>query len=252
MIDEIKLTPSPEDDKKKKVKDYNIGINKRVPEGMPRLPFRWSLVGASNSGKTTFLCSLFDNSGYLKRLFHPKNIFVFSPTANLDDKLKECIPADPMNFFEEFDESVIADILSQQKALKEHKGKGIVSPVLVILDDCVGSDAMKDRNIITKTIIRLRHYNVSLICTSQKYSGVPRQVRLNCDFMCIFRVLSGEIDAILAEMSDRKSRNGLRQILIEIFDEPYQFLMVDFLTSDKTKRYRIGLDQYIDDPTYTP
>lgn len=229
---------------------YNEKINKRIPDWLPKIPFRIACIGKSKSGKSTVICNFFNDDMYGKNTFRKEDIFVFSQTNTLDNKLKDWVPAIDENYITDFDENIIDDIYKQQKALHDTYGKKRVPPILIILDDMIGTSALRDRNIITKMMPKTRHYNVSYLITTQKFSGIPRQIRLNCCTMLIFKVVPGEIDAILNELSDKKSRNKLRSILVKIFSEPYQFLMIDFMTSNMDKTYRIGLHDYFRDPVY--
>lgn len=216
---------------------------KKLNSLLPVPPFRWSIIGCSNSGKTTMLCNLFQKRFY-GSFWKPEHIFVFSPTSNLDDKLKECIPSD--NFYEEFDEELLEDIYAQQQNIKNLFGKKKLDHILVILDDMLGSDALKATSLIGKFIHKTRHYNVSFIYSVQKYNGLPRVLRLNSDIMAIFRCSNmGEIDSITDENADRENKKAFRKMIKEIFLEPFQFLLIDYQTTDLKKRYRKGFREFL-------
>lgn len=229
--------------------DKKEKINKKITKLNPLLPvppFRWSMVGCSNSGKTTMLCNLFRKEFYGK-FFKKDHIFVFSPTVNLDDKLKECIPSN--NFFEEFDSSILEEIYTEQDSIKKVYGKNKLDHILIILDDMLGQDCLKSNSLITKYIHKTRHYKVSYIYSVQKYTGLPRTMRLNSDVMTIFRCSNfGEIDLISDETANKSSKNEFKNILLDIFTEPYQFLMVNYQEKDLTKRFRKGFSEFIDNP----
>lgn len=213
---------------------------------LPKPPFRMALVGSSNSGKTTFLCNLFRKQFY-GSFWRKEHIFVFSPTASLDDKLKACIPAHKGQFYEAFDPAVIDEIYTTQHEIYGEYGATKLDHILIILDDMLGTDAMAANSILTKYIFKTRHYNVSLIYSVQKYTGLPRIMRLNSDVMAIFRCSNmGEVDSIAEENADKSSRKRFRQLLIDIFSEPFQFLFVDYQCRDLSKRYRRGMNDFID------
>ena len=229
--------------------DKNQKVNKKIKRLnplLPKPPFRWSLVGCSNSGKTTMLCNLFRKNFYGK-FWNPDHIVVFSPTINLDDKLRECIPSS--NFYEHFDPSVIEEIYDEQDAIKKIYGTKKLDNILIILDDMLGSDALSTTSIISKYIHKTRHYKVSYIYSVQKYTGLPRTMRLNSDVMTIFRCSNfGEIDTITDECANKSSKNKFKNILLDVFTEPYQFLLIDYQTKDLTKRFRKGFTEFIDNP----
>jgi hypothetical protein len=229
-------------DKKEKVNKKIKNLNPLLP----RPPFRWSLAGASFSGKSTMICNLFRKEFYGK-FWKKDHIFVFSPTAHLDDKLKECIPSN--NFYDKFDSSILQEIYDQQDAVKKTFGKNRLDHILIILDDMLGSDAFQNNSIITKFIHKTRHYRVSYIYSVQKYTGLSRTIRLNSDVISIFRCTNfGEIDGILEEQVDKKARNKMRELLIEVFSIPFEFLHIDYQKPLKD-RYSIGFDKPIPNPS---
>lgn len=228
-------------DKPKKIPKKVRDLNKLLP--VP--PFRWSLIGESRSGKTTMLCNLFKKKFY-GNFWKPEHIFVFAPTVNLDDKLKECIPANSGNFHDTFDQEILEEIYEQQQNIKDLFGKKKLDHILVILDDMLGSDALKSTSIISQFIHKTRHYNVSFIYSVQKYTGLPRVVRLNSDVMAIFRCKFGEVDNIVEELSDKKSRNKLRRIIMDIFNGSFDFLLINYQTTDLSQRYRRGFNKFIE------
>jgi len=231
-------------DKKKKP---NKKIEKLNPR-LPKPPFRWSVIGASFSGKTTMLCNLFRKEFYGK-FWHRDHIFVFSPTVDLDDKLKECIPSN--NFYDSFRPDVLSEIYSEQHAIKKQFGMNRLSHILCIFDDCLGGDAFKPNSILTKFIHKTRHYKVSAIYSVQMFKGLSTNMRANSDVISIFRCTNfGEIDKILEETSDRRGRKKMREILINIFAEPHQFLHIDYQAKDLNDRFRRGFNEKIKNPIF--
>ena len=222
----------------KKIRDLNPLL--------PKPPFRMAVVGCSNSGKTTMICNLFSRNFYGK-FFKRDHIFVFSPTANLDDKLKECIPSN--NFHDEFDPDIIEEIYLEQDSIKKHYGKKKLDHILIILDDMVGDASLKANSIISKFMHKTRHYNVSYIFSVQKYNALSRIVRNNSDVMMIFRCSNfGEIDTIADENANKSNKNDFKNMLLDIFLESYQFLLIDYQTKDLTKRFRKGFNEFLVNP----
>jgi Poxvirus A32 protein len=229
--------------------DKKIKVNKKIKKLnklLPIPPFRWSFVGASKSGKTTLICNLF-RKGFYRNFWDRNHIFVFSPTSNLDDKLKECIPSN--HFYERFEPDIIKEIYDEQLAIKRMYGAGRMDHMLIILDDMLGTDALKSTSIISKYIHKTRHFNVSYIYSVQKYTGLPRVMRLNSDVITIFRCSNfGEIDSITEESSDKDNKSAFKKIIKDIFLEPFAFLLIDYQTHDLSKRYRKGFDIILKNP----
>lgn len=221
----------------------------KIPEGLPKPPFRWSIIGASHSGKTNMLCNLFRKNFYGK-FWKKDNIFVFSPTVELDDKLKECIPSN--NFYDEFNPEILQEIYDQQHGIKKTLGPGKMPDVLVILDDCLGTGAFQRNSIITKYIHKTRHYKVSMIYTSQLLKGLGTNIRANSDVISIFRCTNfSEVDKILDETSDKQGRKRMRDILVKIFEIPYNFLHINYQVKDLKKRYTEGFIKHVENPFFT-
>lgn len=210
---------------------------------LPCVPHRWVLAAPSKSGKTTFIVNMF-KKGYFKGVWKPDNIIVFSRTAHLDDKIKQ-IPSN--NFFNEYSQEVMDDIFQQQEEILNYKGKKKMPQVLVILDDMLGTDALATNSILNKYIHICRHYNVSIWISTQKYTGVPRTVRINSDVLTMWRPYNmSELDSILDEHSSKANRKDMHKALMDIFKEPYQFFHCDYSCYDLNKRYRRGFEQFLD------
>jgi len=231
IIDLDKKTSKP----LKKIKD--------LPEELPKPPFRLLLAGTSNSGKSTFLCNLFRKEFYGKKMWRKNHVFVWSPTCELDPKIKDLIPSN--QFYTDYDDGMVQSIYDEQHSILKEYGKKRLDHVLLIFDDCLTSEALMNNSAVAKNIFKTRHYNVSIVISVQKYTGVPRIIRLNCDYICIFKCLFGEIDSILSEQTHKDGKNKLKEALLEIFNTPFEFLMIDYRTQDMDKRYRKGLYDYI-------
>lgn len=229
--------------------DHPTKENKKIKNlnpMLPKPPFRWSIVGASGSGKSNMICNLFRKEFYnqgKQGVFIPSNLFIFSPTADLDPKIHD-IKCD--NFFTEFDEVAFIEIFSQQEAILKQYGKKRLGHVLIILDDMLGDRALNQGGLLSKYIFRARHYNVSIIFSVQKYSGLPRVCRLNCNYMSIFRCGMNERDFITEEHSDKKNRETFRLLLQSVFAEPFQFLHIECENPDLTKRYRKNFEEILE------
>lgn len=117
----IKIKPVPSstqfDDKRFKKLNTEFGGKLFKP------PFRMTIVGASGSGKTSFVYSLLDD------IYHKyfDLIYIFSMTASSDDALAKikCNDGEGPEIFHEFDladfKDLIDEIQEEQEARKEEK-----------------------------------------------------------------------------------------------------------------------------------
>ena len=70
---------------------------------------------------------------------------------------------------------------------------------LVVFDDCIGSESMaweKRTTELSRMWISQRHWNISIICVTQSLKKIPRVLRDNVDFACIFRVMREAYDGL--------------------------------------------------------
>ena len=165
----------------------------------------------------------------------------------MDDKIKQ-IKSE--NFFRTYSDEVLDQIIEQQEEFLYEwgieKGRKKMPQVLIIFDDMLNTNAMSNSSSITKLIHIARHYKISVWISTQKYSGVPRVVRINSDVMTIWRPYNlSEMDHILDEHANKQNKKKMYKIMMEIFKEPYQFIQIDYGCYDLNKRYRHGFDKFI-------
>ena len=223
-------------DSKSKLKDKK---NKNLNPMLPKLPFAISLVGASGSGKTNLLLNILEQ--YNKK-FRPEDIILISPSIGLDDKLKHINT--PWKY-DTFDPTIIESVINQQKELKKKNTKKIPN-LLIILDDCLQTGAFNHHSIIETAYVRLRHFDISLICSSQKYVGLSRTIRLNSKALILFEPYNeSEFDSILDENSSKYTRLKMKKMLDLVFSRPFGFILINNSERDKTKRYIDSFQKYL-------
>ena len=93
---------------------------------MPKIPFKSLIYAASGSGKTVLITNLIEN--VYRDCF--ERIYVFSPSINIDDAwkstkryLNESIDLgenEPSLYQENFDDSVVDEIMTTQKQITDH------------------------------------------------------------------------------------------------------------------------------------
>jgi hypothetical protein len=151
--------------------------------------------------------------------------------------------------YEKFLPGIIDVIIDQQKTIKKEKPKKVPN-VLIILDDCISEGAFNQKGIIEKLFYRARHFNISLLCTSQKYSSLSRGIRLNSKAMSVFKPYNqSEKQHILDEHTDKYTKENMNNILDEIWGKPYHFIHFDYMKPDHSKIIQCCFHDYI---TLTP
>ena len=133
-----------------------------------------------------------------------------------------------------------------------------VPRIHVVLDDCLNSPVMtRPKEGLCNLAIRHRHImdgaGISLYMLVQSYAcqgGVPRVIRENCTHLLLFKLnQEKQIQKIYEEADLDIPEEEFRGMLNYCHEEPYQFLMMDFASKCKTKRFRKGFNQYILPPS---
>jgi len=213
---------------------------------IPRIPFRISIIGASHSGKSVLVSSLLTSPDLYTDSFKKGNILVFSPTSvstdgvALDSTYEQCeIPIQNIHHPEQAG-AVLDRLFEIKRAEKKKKGK--VIPCLVIFDDCVHDKALLRK---TKQIEQIftsgRHFGISCCFVSQYYFGIPKSIRQQATFICIFRN-SGRRDFEtfyeLYNPSNVDSKTFQRTIQDRLASEDFSFISVNMRVSP-SKRFRL-------------
>ncbi len=240
---EIKNMDPPKSKKKKR----------NIPERLPDLPFSWILIGPSGSGKSNLLANIIDQ--YDKVFKHQHRIYI-SPSLGLDPKTDE-IKAKWK--YDAFDPAIIESVIKQQKDItisqydheqrKMRKGKRMPD-VLIILDDCIDSNAFNHKGVLEKLFYRARHFNTSLLITSQKYSALSRGIRLNAKQCSFFKPYNeSENEHILKEHAGNQKREQerLKSMLDSVWANKYHFIHIDYL-KDPDQLYQCCFHRYLEPP----
>jgi hypothetical protein len=112
---------------------------------------------------------------------------------------------------------------------------------LLILDDCIDSGVMNFRGTVDRFAERGRHINISTIISSQRISAVSRSIRLNSDYFIIFSPYSiSEMEQYLEQFVPRDRRKETRIHLLEVFETPYQFILLDNAEKNPSKKLKVS------------
>jgi hypothetical protein len=142
----------------------------------------------------------------------------------------------------------------------EHKWKG-KKPVMVILfDDCQGSDIYKPNCNLYNHVIKHRHIGqfkelkgalgVSMIFAVQSYKsiggGLPRGIRSQATWIMLFKTKdSKELDDVAEECSGEISKEKFMEVYEEATEGEHNFLFIDFHPKQKHQMFRKRFDKYL-------
>ena len=209
---------------------------KNDPGGpLPQPAFVTLIVAPKGSGKTTLLLNMLS---YYSKTFH--KIYIFSATVRLDKKwepyLARLDESKEKKVYEKFDSGVVEKLFR----LKDEEKQNLNS--LIIYDDMISDNktfAKWSKNVITKSCFNARHYGISSIIVSQKFTEIPANLRNQCNNLIISRLSQTELQAVYESMT------GLNNIPQDKFmilyryatSEPFCFLNVDVVRTVLYKNF---------------
>lgn len=178
-------------------------------------PFRALVVAPSASGKTYLLINTL-----LKKHFKKKFNYIWSVIPTLFQKQWQEVDLPKDRTFDEATDEKFEEVLEK---IKDIHNKQPNKKHLIILDDVAYTPLLKFNSALGREILRLRHFNASIIILSQLYKAVPPAIRVNLSDMILFRNdNNGELKKIEEEISSVMDHYD------EATREPYSYLHIDF------------------------
>ena len=210
-------------------------------EHLPPLPLRGLLLGPSGSGKTVALVDM------LVRLYKGcwARIYVFSPSVDVDSAwlpvkkyVEEGLGVDPKKeqcFFSEWDAAALQSIVDGQRKLVEYQKKQKhrkLHGICIVVDDFADdprimhsqTGAAAGGSMLNTLYVRGRHLNISTLVSSQKLRLVSSTIRVNLQFMLVWRLRNElELQQVLEEVSAVYDKKTLLEMYHLAVDEPHSF-----------------------------
>lgn len=208
-----------------------------VHQNIPSVPFNLNVYGSSNSGKTNCLLNLVS---FYRKIFKDR-IIVFASSRNGSlYSLEKNYGAKIYNsLIDETDGDVLDKLLKFQKGMKENGDKP--KNVLIIFDDFITDSSFgKRRTIYDKLYSQGRHYQLSIICTSQQYTLLPSTIRRLGWYNIIFKISNNvEKKTMINEMCNTLEMNEFEfeKVYRECVVEPYSFIYIDTKNKSYSKRF---------------
>lgn len=205
-------------------KKYKSDEFPKIKHPCPKPAFCLALVAPTKSGKSNLIVNLLKNSnfGYDDAF---KEIYYISPTVGIDDTLKSINDDDDIiKINEEEDLKFLDDILNDIVKSQKSKDKEDREPVLIVLDDCL--DYLKKSKRLDSLPSYCRHYNISIIITTQVYNALPTKLRKNSSGYLIARIYNNK-DLQNIEEEIGANFENFRENYDKATKEKYSFLYVD-------------------------
>jgi hypothetical protein len=226
-----------------KVKDNSTNYYKDKGD-LINLCMRLIIVGASErSGKSNIVCNLLMRDEFYLNDYKSENIYIISPSAHTDNKLKKLIEVRDIpeeNIMTEYDEDVLNEWYKMQQedydeAIDEGKKP---EHKLIIMDDLSYNGCLKESNhgVISKMACNGRHYLINFIITAQKYTQIPTTLRENCNSAIFFNCSNKQLGLIEEDFNYLSNKKDFIDMFKKVTDAKHSFLLVNH-TNDKGKIY---------------
>lgn len=196
-------------------------------------PFTMCIHAPSRSGKSVVLSNFLYNESFNFKKRFDKIIFI-SPTILIDKTLEYAREDDDVvkiyedELLENLD-NVLTTILANQK--KDHEKEEDKS-VLIILDDCLAYLKNKSLSYLST---KNRHYNISLILTTQYYKRLDPVIRANATNWLLFKTHTDKEHSTIIE--EFNSFPDFEKFYNTAIGEPYSFLFADMLKMRLFKKF---------------
>ena len=236
--------------KSKIIKMQDAATNYRIrKEGSFDLPLRLIIVGKSQqSGKSNLIGNLLlrpiNESDVDGRLFYRnefQQIYVVNPSIDIDTKWGAIVDGREIpeqNIYRRYDEEELEELYNRiEKQFNEHVADGKKPPhVLLILDDCAFSGALKEKmaGVLAKIACQGRHILLSMIVTAQKYSQIHTVIRENCTAAIFFEGTNKQTDLIYEDFGTMP-RKEFDHMFREATKERHSFMIVNFSNSSSER-----------------
>jgi hypothetical protein len=245
----MKITESANDELSVKPFDNQHKRSSILHPDLLHPPFSLLLVGPKGSGKGNCTLRLIfgnqkkkgcqtDHHKFYRHYFD--KIYVFSPTWQLDPKMRRCqIPTDQIFEEPEMYTEVISEILEGQVEDIEEEGKEEADDILMIFSDLAGHKTFADsKGIMNRLAFNHRHYNVSIIIDTQSLRQINNAFRNNLSGIILFAGINNrlELKKIYEEYLGSFTQKEATALLNYTFDSPFNFLFINF-QKPKGKRF---------------
>jgi len=198
----------------------------------PQWPFRLLVVGASSKGKTNVIVNMI-----LKQLYIDKLYLYFKDTS--EDKYQFLIAyfqslEKQYNELNESDDKLIEWSNSPDDIIDFEDLDG-TKQNLIIVDDFVVD---KHQEKLERLFILGRKRNASCIYQTQSLTRTPMNIRLNCDYIILFKANKGDLSTFTKIYANDIENDEFKKIYRAAISEPFGFMFIDTRSQHKALKYR--------------
>lgn len=235
MDDLLKITAIPSNKSKIKLnplQEANV---------IPRHPFSTIFNGRSGSGKSNLLITLLTRQGMYKDFFDQIYLFAGSPDESfqLFGVKKEHTFTDSKKW-----DGEIKKICKAQEDLIERKQIHNTDKILFIFEDIINhAKFMRTSKNFSKLFFAGRHYNASIMITTQSWTRIPRALRMQAFAIFYFKGTDSEKRLLAEEFapSNLTAKEFAKKIIDDATKNPYNFLSI-YTRLPEDERFRKNLE----------
>ena len=209
------------------------------------LPMKLLVVGKSQlSGKSNLIGNLLlqEDKRLYRNEFEGDNIYIVSPSARTDDKIRtiiEELDIPGSNVFEDYNEM---ELDALYEVLKDEYNNALANkekPVhsLIIFDDMsAGGNLKRNMNgVMSKIFCNGRHIMLSVIVSAQKYTDILSTCRENTTGAILFSGTDRQLESI-ADDHSHIDRKEFKKLYRKLTNEKHSFMVVNY-SNDLPARY---------------
>lgn len=208
-----------------------------IPENLPNIKNNALilLVGKVRASKSTIISNLLLNDSFYNDMFD--DVTIISQTASQDVTSRFLVDKYSENVFNDYDDNIVKSIVESQKEFSKED----MPARCIIIDDCIGAEGLGRGSYLWYLCSRYRHYNLTLIITTQVFKYCPPVLRANCsDLLICWNINDREILKIAEEFGD-SFFHGIDRMLKIYKDlvqrDPYTFLYIQTQTGRVYKTF---------------
>lgn len=234
----------------------------KINKLLPKPPFRMIVVGSTGTGKSNFIKNLIynDTMGYGGYFDY---IFIFCGSVDDVDEYELLAIKNRVEMWDEDREKYVnkriklIDKIIVQQTLEEEELYDLIDifenneffrnkRFLFVFDDMIVDRVMTNNNkmnVIDLLMVRGRHFNASVIISTQKWTALKQNIRMiNSSQVVLFNgIPKSNLKAIAKELSGFMDENDFKELYFNLTKQPFSFMIVNL----KSPR-----DKYIQDKTF--
>lgn len=181
------------------------------------------LCAKQGSGKTHCINTILY---YFKDYFECGIVFT-------NTKFDEPFPSFPDKFiFDYYSEDALTNLMKKQENLVK---KGITRPCVVIFDDCLDDPGEFSSEPLKKLATQLRHYNITLIMSTQYCNLLPPRIRSNAMIVIMYQSdTKANLESMYESFGQRfDTYREFKNYVIGNLEEKYRFIYYDKNSEEK-------------------